>query len=213
MINKKFALLSLLLLLVPACKKSRYGVAPASTATTQAPSIEKTEFDEELGAFVVKDDESRFSAAVAAQASAEEELTAANSEPTAGDISTDSAQYGLKNIYFDFNKYKINDLQPDQRSILEHDVKAVQPLVDKGYKISIEGHACNSAGSTEYNMMLSEDRARAVKDYFESKGVEGDISVVGYGASHLIVPAGDEKQQAPNRRVEIYAYPASEGIE
>jgi outer membrane protein OmpA-like peptidoglycan-associated protein len=62
-------------------------------------------------------------------------------------------------------------------------------------------------------MMLSEDRARAVKDYIESKGVAGDISVIGYGASHLVVPTGDEKQQAPNRRVEIYAYPSVDRVE
>ena len=76
---------------------------------------EKAEYDEELGAFVVKEDENKFSAAVAADAHKEEELTALSSEPTAGDTQADSARYGLKNIFFEFNKYRIDDLRPDQR--------------------------------------------------------------------------------------------------
>ena len=55
-------------------------------------------------------------------------------------------------------------------------------------------------------MMLSEDRARAVKETLEKEGVRGEVLYVGYGCEHLIVPTGDRNQQAPNRRVEIYAY-------
>lgn len=208
---KKCLILSLVLLLVPACKDTaRFTMDPPKPATSssavQNAPIEHAEYDEELGAFVVKDDDNKFSAAAAAQAHQEEELTATDSEPTVGDTHTDSAQYGLKPIYFEFNKYKTEDLQPDQRPVLEHNVIILRSLAEKGYKISIEGHACDSAGSTEYNVMLSEDRARTVKEALEEKGVHGEILYVGYGCQHLIVPAGDKIQQTPNRRVEIYAY-------
>jgi outer membrane protein OmpA-like peptidoglycan-associated protein len=205
--NKKFLPLVLLLLLVPACRKfPQY--APAPSISEQPASVsEKAEYDEELGAFVVKEDENKFSAAVAADANKEEELTAVGSEPTAGDAQNDSARYGLKNIFFEFNKYKIGDLRPDQRPVLQHDLEIVKSLAGKGYRISIEGHACNSAGSTEYNMMLSEDRARAVADYLKEHGIQGDISTVGHGSENRLVESGSREQQAPNRRVEIYAYP------
>ena len=115
-------------------------------------------------------------------------------------------------MYFEFNKYRVQELQPDQKPVLAHNVQVLKKLSDKGYRISIEGHACDSAGSTEYNMMLSEDRARAVKQALEQKGVRGEILYVGYGCEHLIVPTGDRRQQAPNRRVEIYAYLPDEAL-
>ena len=204
--HKKCSFLLLLLLLVPACrKKPRYAAAPVGAPTEQVP-FEKAEYDEELGAYVVKDDENKFSAAAASQAQAEEELTAASSEPTAGDLHNDSARYGLKPIFFEFDKYKEEDLRPDQRPVLEHDVKVAKSLASKGYRLVLEGHACNSAGSTDYNMALSADRALAVKKYFQENGVIGSLETVGHGAAHLVVPSGNKEQQAPNRRVEIYAY-------
>lgn len=208
--NKQIFLLTLLLVLVPACrKKPRYAAAPVVTAGEQRPS-ERAEYDEELGAFVVKDDENKFSAAAASQAQQEEELTATGSEQAPGDLNQDSAQYGLKTIFFEFDKYKISDLRPDQKTVLDHDLKVAKSLSDKGYRLVLEGHACNSAGSTDYNMALSADRAQAIKDYFKESGIAGDVETVGRGAAHLIVPSGNREQQAPNRRVEIYAYPAEE---
>ncbi|MBA2307158.1 OmpA family protein [Candidatus Dependentiae bacterium] len=206
--NKKCVLLSILLLLVPSCKQSRYSTAVPTIVPVNAelPS-ERAEFDEELGAFVVKEDQNRFSAASAVHSHQEEELTVETSEPASGDIHSDSAQYGLKTLFFEFNKYRIEDLRPDQRPVLEHNTKMVKSLVNKGYKIGIEGHACDSAGSTEYNMMLSEDRARSVANYLKRNGITAHLSVTGHGCAHLIVPAGTGEQQAPNRRVEIYAYP------
>ena len=210
--NKKYVLLPLLLLLVPSCKKEpRYSTAVPTIVPVNAKiGTERAEFDEELGAFVVKEEQNAFSAAAAVEPpQQEEELTVETSEPEGGDIHSDSAQYGLKTLFFEFNKYKIDDLRPDQRPVLEQDVKVVKALANKGYKISIEGHACSSAGSTEYNMMLSEDRARSVADHLKHAGVTAHLATVGHGSEHPIVPSGTSEQQAPNRRVEIYAYPAA----
>jgi len=207
--NKKCSFLLLLLVLLPGCggnKKPRYSTAPVVASLEQGP--EKAEYDEELGAYVVKDDDNKFSAASAAQ----EELSAASSEPGAGDMHNDSARYGFKPLFFEFDKYKIADLQPDQRQVLEHDANIAKTLAGKGYRLVLEGHACNSAGSTDYNMALSVDRATAVKEYLREKGVVGNIETVGRGASHLMVPSGTREQQAPNRRVEIYAYAADGGV-
>lgn len=196
----------LLLLTIPGCKNTRRTIKTKTLTQETAPNLEQAQYDEELGAFVVSDDDNKFSAAVAAQMNKEEELTAEDSERTAGDIQADSAKYGLERVNFEFNKYKIDELTPDQKPVLAHNAKILKSLSDKGYRFSIEGHACDSAGSTEYNMMLSEDRAKEVQKYMVRQGVKGPISVVGFGCEHLLVPSGDRKQQAPNRRVEIYAY-------
>ncbi len=197
----KYFLLSLLLLLVPACrKKPRYATAPL--VATEAPAPERAQYDEELGAFVVKDEENKFSAAAAQ----EELLTAQSSEPTVGDMYKDSAQYGFKTIFFEYDKWDIDSLRPDQRSVLENDVKIAKSLSEKGYELVLQGHADSIFRSTEHNIMVSENRPKAVKQYFRAHGVKGEIKTVGFGAEHPIVPEGTIEQQAPNRRVEIYAY-------
>lgn len=207
---KKVLCAAALLLVLTSCKNPRTTKITSTTAAVPTSCVEQAQYDEELGAFVVTDDDNKFSAAVAAQMQQEEELTAAGSERMAGDIQADSAKYGFKPVYFEFNKYQITDLQPDQKPVLQQNAKILQSLSDKGYRFSIEGHACDSAGSTEYNMMLSEDRARSMKEYFANQGVKGSMSFVGFGCEHLIIPSGDRKQQAPNRRVEIYAYKSDE---
>ncbi len=206
---QKSMFLFLGLLLLPSCGRNKSGYSSRITSQHTAP-VEQAQYDEELGAFVVSNDDNKFSAAVAAQAHETDLLT---SEATGiGDTHSDSTQYGLKPIYFEFNKYRVQDLQPDQKPVLEHNVQVLKRLADKGYRISVEGHSCDSAGSTEYNMMLSEDRAREVKQALVQKGVRGEILYVGYGCEHLIVPTGDKRQQAPNRRVEIYAYLPDEAL-
>lgn len=109
---------------------------------------------------------------------------------------------GLKTIYFDFDQYSI---RPDQKAELEHDLAVVKKLVSQGKKIVIEGHACNSAGSKHYNLHLSENRAKAVKEYFIKNNVPSNkLQTVGRGFEMCIVSEGNKEQQAPNRRVEIY---------
>ena len=204
--NKKIFLIAVILLLVPACKKGTGYSKRAKHNRANTATVERVEYDDELGAFVVKEDDTTFSSAVAAQAQDEQELDGRGSDLKSGDLQADSAKYGLKPIYFEFNKYKLDDLQVDQTPVIKHNAHIVKSLADKGYRISVEGHACDSAGSTEYNMMLSEDRAKAVKEMFEKNGVTGEVHYVGHGCEHLVVQSGDRKQQAPNRRVEIYAY-------
>lgn len=204
--NKKLFIFGLLLLAIPACKRKRYATQPTPviTETTVAPQ-ERAEYDEELGAFVVKDDENKFSAATAAQANQEEQLTAESTEPTTSDLHDDSAKYGLKPIFFEFDKYRLQDLRADQRPILEHDAEIVKSLLDKGYRITIDGYT-DSFGTTDYNMVLSERRAETILAYLKHKGIEGDIRTVGRGSVDLIIPEGTPEQQAPNRRAVIYAY-------
>ena len=112
------------------------------------------------------------------------------------------ARYGFETIYFNFNKYGMKD---DQKSAIEHNLKKIKELIRRGKTVMLEGHACDSAGSQNYNMFLSEKRAKKVRDYLISQGVPADkLKVVGRGNEMPIVAHGDREQQAPNRRVEFY---------
>jgi len=72
-------------------------------------------------------------------------------------------------------------------------------------KILIEGHTDDS-GSAEYNLTLSEKRARAVSSYFVSQGIDASrLSTKWYGETQPKYP-NDEANRAKNRRVELAVY-------
>jgi outer membrane protein OmpA-like peptidoglycan-associated protein len=104
----------------------------------------------------------------------------------------------IKNILFDFDRFEI---KPQYYSVLDE----VAGMLSQNPKtrVEIKGHTDN-VGSAEYNRILSEKRARTVKDYFVSKGVEkGRLSPVGYGFTMNRASNDDESGRALNRRVEF----------
>lgn len=210
---KKCLIFSLVLLLVPACCKNRsrfgrsqpaYGtpvetVVPMEGAQTVPASAEDVE------AFMLDEDENPFTTKAAVKAQNGEEVALENVESSTGDLYADSSKHGLKTIYYNFDQHGV---RADQKAVLEHDVEVAQNLVNKGYDLTVEGHACNSAGNKDYNIMLSEKRAEGIKKFFVENGIdEHNIRTVGWGYERPVVPFGTTEQQAPNRRVEVYAYP------
>jgi OOP family OmpA-OmpF porin len=72
-----------------------------------------------------------------------------------------------------------------------------------GATLVIEGHT-DSTGSAAYNQQLSERRAKAVRDYFVSKGIAGSkIETLGYGEEMPRVSNATPEGRAINRRVDI----------
>ncbi len=70
--------------------------------------------------------------------------------------------------------------------------------------LMIEGYT-DSVGSEEYNLKLSERRAKSVADYLENKGVlpKRFSSIKGYGEASPRFDNATKDGQAKNRRVEI----------
>ena len=82
---------------------------------------------------------------------------------------------------------------------------AVVPKLDAkpGATLVIEGHT-DSSGSAAYNQQLSERRAKAVRNYFVSKGIPGSqIETLGYGEEMPRVSNTTPEGRAINRRVDI----------
>jgi len=72
-----------------------------------------------------------------------------------------------------------------------------------GIKVEIAGHT-DSNNSDEYNMDLSERRAKAVKTYFLGRALPADsFTAKGYGESQPIADNSSEEGRAANRRVEL----------
>lgn len=116
--------------------------------------------------------------------------------------SAEQRKYGLKTIYFDFDKFVI---RKDQTDALSRNLDILKKLTGEGKTIVVEGHACCSAGSDAYNMILSEKRARAIANWLVKNGLKRkQLKTVGRGYELCIVTGGTREEQAPNRRVEFY---------
>ena len=79
-------------------------------------------------------------------------------------------------------------------------------LKNPGSTAVVEGHADRrSTSKRNYNIRLSEKRAKAVARYFESKGISADrLKAVGYGFDHPKAANDPENGNLANRRVEVY---------
>jgi outer membrane protein OmpA-like peptidoglycan-associated protein len=76
-------------------------------------------------------------------------------------------------------------------------------LVSKGYGLAVYGYT-DDVGSEEYNLSLSERRAKSVEQYLMQAGVPaGIMSTKGYGKSSPRVSNTAPDARAKNRRVEL----------
>lgn len=105
-------------------------------------------------------------------------------------------------IYFDFDLSKIRE---DSQIVL--DELAVKLLKYKRIKMKIQSHT-DSRGPEEYNIPLSQRRAKSTFDYLVSKGISAErITYQGYGNSKPVVncPVGkcSEEDHQLNRRSEF----------
>jgi OmpA-OmpF porin, OOP family len=106
--------------------------------------------------------------------------------------------FAAKNILFRFASDTI--LQTSYKSLNEV-VKVLKE--NPGLKLAIEAHADNR-GSSQGNMFWSEKRAKAVANYFISKGIEASrISSKGFGDTVPIADNATPEGRAKNRRVEM----------
>lgn len=86
--------------------------------------------------------------------------------------------------------------------------KIVNFLYDNiDFKLRVSGHT-DSYGSEDFNLALSKDRAKVIRDYMVLfAGIQPDrVEHDGYGSSQPIVEENTEEDQALNRRVEFEIY-------
>ena len=104
----------------------------------------------------------------------------------------------IYNIYFDFDKYEI---KPEYRKNLDELAEYMKE--NPGTEIEIGGHT-DFVGSDDYNYILSDRRARAVKDYLVNKGVKNDkVTTKKYGEKDPIANNNSNSERRYNRRVQF----------
>lgn len=112
----------------------------------------------------------------------------------------------LNPIYFDYNGYKIRESsKPELDKIV--DFMKLRPNVT----IKVNSHT-DSRGKDDFNMKLSENRAKATVDYLVDHGINKErLTGQGYGETQLInrcsngVPCSEAEHQA-NRRSEFIVH-------
>ena len=107
-------------------------------------------------------------------------------------------------VYFDFDKY---DLTKETTHKLDSMSKFIVKYADKVMKIEIAGH-CDVMGDYDYNDVLSDERAKEIRNYLVSKGVQDTLikKVAAFGKRQPINNNSDSLERALNRRVEITSY-------
>lgn len=110
----------------------------------------------------------------------------------------ETAQPLMLLITFDYNSARLTDAAQHELAGLAEVMKDPR-LAGTGFLI--EGHT-DSKGQPNYNLDLSQQRAKTVTEYLAAKGVDpARLSAVGWGESH---PRVSDNPQAPeNRRVEL----------
>jgi outer membrane protein OmpA-like peptidoglycan-associated protein len=102
-------------------------------------------------------------------------------------------------VFFDDNA---TNLKTGAISDLEHIAENLKTS-RAALKIEVAGNA-DESGSAEYNMKLSEARARNAASYLQARGISIDrVEVKGYGSTRPIATNSTPEGRQLNRRVEI----------
>jgi peptidoglycan-associated lipoprotein len=101
----------------------------------------------------------------------------------------------LRDIRFDFDRYEI---RPEDAEALDANADLLKSHPD--WLVLIEGHA-DQRGTTDYNVALSDRRAKASMNYLVSRGVRANrITMIGYGEERPVCKETSEQCWSQNRR-------------
>ena len=100
----------------------------------------------------------------------------------------------LNNVQFANNSFELNQSSKNELDKLSN------YIFKYNINIQIEGHT-DSVGNSDMNLILSENRARAVNKYLIERGVSKEkLTYIGYGSSKPIADNSSENGRALNRR-------------
>lgn len=109
---------------------------------------------------------------------------------------SDSNKAGaLQTVYFDFNSSSLSTNTKDALTNNSNFLKA-NPTV----KIQVEGHS-DERGGVQFNLALGEKRAKSVREYLISQGVESSrLTTISFGKERPLAFGHDEVSWSKNRR-------------
>lgn len=114
----------------------------------------------------------------------------------------------MPNVLFALNRY---ELKPDAQIKLAKVSGILQAY--PGLKVQVEGYT-DSTGSDEYNVKLSQERARSVQAFLIDQGVSPEnLSAQGYGKADPVADNSTSAGRSQNRRVQLVISGQSIGVQ
>ncbi|HEX4046758.1 MAG TPA: OmpA family protein [Elusimicrobiota bacterium] len=106
----------------------------------------------------------------------------------------------LKNVPFEYDSAKLSD---DALAILKANADVIK--ADPSIEVLVAGN-CDARGTTAYNLALGQKRAKEVRDYYSSLGIDaGRIATISYGKEKPLCAESTDACWATNRRAETLA--------
>ncbi len=114
-------------------------------------------------------------------------------------LASEVDQLQKQSDYFDYNK---SDIKPEYQSVLRKEAAFIN--AHQNDFVTLEGNA-DERGSEQYNLLLGDKRAEAVKKNLEKYGVAASqIKVVSLGKGKPRLLCHEEKCWKENRRVDFF---------
>lgn len=102
---------------------------------------------------------------------------------------------GLRDVFFAYDSFAISE---EGRQALSRNAEWIKS--NPGAQLKIEGH-CDERGTSAYNLVLGEKRAKAARNYLVELGVSANrLAVVSYGKERPFCKDHSESCYAQNRR-------------
>jgi peptidoglycan-associated lipoprotein len=106
-----------------------------------------------------------------------------------------AVEAGLEDVFFGYDQWTLSDTGMEA---LNHDAAYLKD--HPGAVLKIEGH-CDERGTTDYNMVLGDKRAKAARNYLAEVGVNSkQVAIVSYGKERPFCFDRDESCYQQNRR-------------
>ena len=100
-------------------------------------------------------------------------------------------------VFFNYDSHKLSITEKDK---LDNYISTL--IKTDSNPIIIYGHT-DTKGSKKYNLILSEQRALSVSEYFRKKGINNKLIIKSYGEDYPLIITGDNVEEENNRRVEV----------
>jgi peptidoglycan-associated lipoprotein len=109
---------------------------------------------------------------------------------------------GLRDVFFGYDSWAITE---EGRQALAGDAQWLR--LHPAVQLKVEGH-CDERGTSAYNMVLAEKRAKSVRNYLMELGIKGErFVVVSYGKERPFCKDHSEACYQQNRRGHLVVKP------
>lgn len=113
-----------------------------------------------------------------------------------------TAAAGLRDVFFGYDSWTLSD---DGRQALTRDAEWLR--VHPAVQLKVEGH-CDERGSSTYNFVLAEKRAKVILNYLNDLGVKRErLIAVSYGKERPFCKDRSEACYQQNRRGHLVVKP------